>query len=88
MELTKQTEQYKLFDHINDWVVTGTVYSNVNGGITINGTVHIESKQIGIFNYSKPAEGNSSFTVECLEENRENFASQINILISNILVKF
>ena len=44
MELTKQTEQYKLFDHINDWVVTGTVYSNVNGGITINGTVHIESK--------------------------------------------
>lgn len=88
MVLVKQTEQYRLNTTVGNWSISGTVYKNVNGSISVNATVTFEEEQIGTFNFSKPAEGNVIFNCECAENNRENLSSQANTLISEILTKF
>lgn len=88
MELTKQTEQYKFIDVIGELSVVGTVYNNVNGSLSITGIVNTDSKQIGNFNYSRPIEGNISLNIETVENNRESFSSQINVLLNKILAQF
>jgi hypothetical protein len=88
MELIKQTEQYKLNWTIDEWVVTGTVYNNINGSLSVNCTVSSPSGQIGAVNYSKPVEGNSNISFEVSETNRKDFAIKMNDLIDQILANF
>jgi hypothetical protein len=85
MELVKQTEQYRLNDMMGEWSVSGNVYNNVNGSISINGVVTFGSEAIGNFNYSKPVEGNVTFNCETSENNREVFSNQASTLITKIL---
>ena len=85
MELVKQTEQYRLNDMMGEWSVSGNVYNNVNGSISIKGVVTFGSEAFGNFNYSKPVEGNVTFNCETSENNREVFSNQASTLITKIL---
>lgn len=88
MELIKQTEQYKIVDTSNEWTVTGTVYNNVNGSISMTCSVASEEGSIGNINYNKPAEGNITVSYDVAEANRDKFATYVDTLIDGILNQF
>ena len=90
MELIKQTEQYKLVDSLEEkgWKVSGTVYNNVNGSLSVSCSVSSELDYVGNLSYSKPAEGNVSINYDVAETNRDAFAAYADTLIDGILEHF
>lgn len=90
MELIKQTEHYRLADVVEStgWKVSGTVYNNTNGSISISCSFNSEMEHIGNLNYSKPVEGNMSLNYDVAEEYRDILAAYADTLIDSILEQF
>jgi hypothetical protein len=90
MEITKLNEIFSITDSTDVFEMVGSISSETSGTLNIHFSVNrISGEHLGDCSYNKYViEGALNLTLNCLEENREEFSTYANSIITNVLNHF
>ena len=90
MNITKQNETFNLTDATEVFEMRGSASQDVNGSVNINFQVNkVGGDYLGDCHYNKYAEStNVNFSLNCPEEDRDEFAAYADSVIDFVLDHF
>lgn len=87
MEIIKQSESFNLKDNTETLEMSGSISREVSGSINIHFNVtKVGGERVGDCHYNKYGEaGESNFSVNCSEENRDELMNYADSVIDSVL---
>jgi hypothetical protein len=90
MNIVKYNESFTITDSTDKFEIKGDIARSMSGSLNIRFNVNtITGEYFGDCHYNKYAENNTvNFSINCPEENRDEFTEYVNTIINSVLNYF